>query len=251
MNKSMLHLLLLLTLVTTGLVSSCYPVDDLVVEDLDIAVTLYDKAYYSPESGVNNFEALRTFEVVDTIVHIIATGDEDNISRRYDEFIIEQVRLNMLLLGFVEEPNPEANEPDVAITLSALSSEHEVYTWYPYWGWYWGYYPYSYSYSDSDSDSYDAGSGPFRLKNTVDPYYYYYPWFPYGTYYTYQSASLLMEMVDVARIDPDEEAIPVIWAGIVNGVLEQSQTTSTQDRLSKGIDQCFNQSSYLLKTLDN
>ena len=28
-----------------------------------------------------------------------------------------------------------------------------------------------------------------------------------------------MEMVDVARVNPDVEEIPVIWAGIVNGVL--------------------------------
>jgi len=202
-----------------------------------VAATLYDKAYYTPGTGANKFEELRTFEVVDTIVHIIATGDEDNMSRKHDEFIIEQVRLNMLKLGFVEESNPGVNPPDVSITLSALSSEHEVYTWYPYWGWYWGY---PYKNADSDANS----------KKSSVAYDYYYPWYPYGTYYTYQSASLLMEMVDVARIDPDEEAIPVIWAGIVNGVLEQSQTTSTQNRLSKGIDQCFSQSPYLLKTQD-
>jgi hypothetical protein len=235
MNMRLKNLIGLLTIIIAGF-SSCYPVDDLLVEDLDVAATLYDKVYYSPVSGVNKFEELLTFEVVDTIVHIIATGDEDNMSRKHDEFIIEQVRLNMLKLGFVEETNPDVNPPDVAITLSALSSEHEVYTWYPYWGWYWGYYPYKNS--DSDANSQKVSSA----------YDYYYPWYPYGTYYTYQSASLLMEMVHVARIDPEVEAIPVIWAGIVNGLMEQSQSTSTQNRLSKGIDQCFDQSPYLLKT---
>ena len=230
------NLTVLLIIIITGF-SSCYPVDDLLIEDLDVAATLYDKVYYEPGSGVNKFEDLKTFEVLDTIVHIIATGDEDNMSRKHDEFIIEQVRLNMLKLGFVEETNPGSNPPDVTVTLSALSSEHEVYTWYPYWGWYWGY---PYKNTDSHANS---------TKSTV-AYDYYYPWYPYGTYYTYQSASLLMEMVDVARIDPDVEAIPVIWAGIVNGVLEQSTTTSTQNRLSKGIDQCFDQSPYLLKTQD-
>jgi len=219
--------------------SGCYPVDDLLVEDLDVAATLYDKAYYSPESGMNKFDELLTFEVVDTIVHIVAAGDEDNISRNYDEYVLEQVRLNMLKLGFVEEPDPEVNAADVAVTVSALSSEHEVYYWYPYWGWYWGYYPYK------NADA----SAAVTIKSTGSPYYYYYPWYPYSTYYTYQSGTVLMEMVDVARINPDVEEIPVIWAGIVNGVMESSQTPM-KERISKGIDQCFDQSPYLLKTLE-
>ena len=68
-------------------------------------------------------------------------------------------------------------------------------------------------------------------------------------YYTYQSGSVLMEMVDVARIDPEVEEIPIIWAGIVNGVLETSET-SVKNRLSNGIDQCFDQSPYLLKSIE-
>jgi hypothetical protein len=44
------------------------------------------------------------------------------------------------------------------------------------------------------------------------------------------------------------EAIPVIWAGLVNGVMEDSQE-STKIRLTNGIDQCFNQAPYLIKTL--
>jgi hypothetical protein len=225
-----------------GTISGCYPVDDLLVEDLDVAATLYDKAYYSPESGTNGFNELLTFEVVDTIIHVVAPGDDDNISRNYDEYVLEQLRLNLLKLGFVEEPNPDLNPPDVAVTVTALMSEHEVYYWYPYWGWYWGYYPYSYMRSGTDFEA--------TTKSTTDTYYYYYPWYPYSTYYTYQSGTVLMEMVDVARIDPDVEKIPVIWAGIVNGVMESSQTPM-KERISKGIDQCFEQSPYLIKTLDN
>jgi len=138
----------------------------------------------------------------------------------------------MLKLGFVEEPNPDVNPAEVVITVTAMSSEHEVYTWYPYWGWYWGY-----------------GSYPIKSTETddvVSAIGYYYPWLPYSTYYSYQSGSVLMEMVDAARVDPDVEAIPVIWAGIVNGVLEGSQS-GIKNRLSTGIDQCFNQSPYLLK----
>jgi Domain of unknown function (DUF4136) len=224
-----------LVIVVAGL-SSCYPVDDLQVEDLDVAATLYDKNYYDPATGVNKFQDFQTFNVVDTIIHIIDDADDDPISRKFDDFILEQVRLNMLQLGYIEETDPETNAPDVTLTVSAMSSEHEVYTWYPYWGWYWGYggyYPYSAK----------------AVKDTPSALYYYYPWYPYGTYYTYQSGSILMEMVEVARIDPEVEAIPVVWAAIVNGVLEESQS-GAQARLSKGIDQCFDQSPYLLKSIE-
>lgn len=232
MIKKIKSLLLPLIIILAGL-SSCYPIDDLTVEDLDIAVSVYDKSYYSgPEGSVNKFEDLQTFVVVDSIMHLVETGTEDNISRQYDEFILEQIRLNMLKLGFVEELNPETNTPDVGITVSAMTSEHEVYTWYPYWGWYWG-YPY----------------GVKRTEKIISAYSYYYPWFPYNTFYTYKSGSVLIEMVDAARIDPEVEEIPVIWAGIVNGVLESSQS-GVKNRLSKGIDQCFDQSPYLLKNID-
>jgi hypothetical protein len=58
-----------------------------------------------------------------------------------------------------------------------------------------------------------------------------------------------MEMVDQARIDPNNEKIPVIWAGIINGVLESSES-GVKARLSSGIDQCFIQSPYLLKNIE-
>jgi hypothetical protein len=222
-------------IVIAGLLSSCYPIDDLKVEDLDIAASVYDKAYYKPDGTVNKFQPLQTFTVVDTIVHIVASGSEDLITHQYDEFVLEQVRLNMLKLGFSEETDPEHNPADVVITVSALTSEHEVYTWYPYWGWYWGYPMYPYNPAQVE-------------KSTGATSYYYYPWPPYGTTYNYQSGSVLIEMVDEARVDPGVDEIPVIWAGIVNGVL-QSSDSGTKNRLSKGIDQCFNQSPYLMKDI--
>jgi hypothetical protein len=229
-------LLLPLIIIIAGF-SSCYPIDDLKVEDLDVAATIYDKTYYDgPTGSVNKFESLQTFVVVDTIMHLVESGVTDDISHQYDAFILEQVRLNMLKLGFVEELHPDLNPVDVAITVSAMTSTHEVYTWYPYWGWYWGYggyYPYT-------------GT---KTEKIVSAPNYYYPWFPYNTYYSYQSGSILMEMVDVSRVNPGVEAIPVIWAGIVNGVLESSQS-GLKNRLSVGIDQCFNQSPFLLKNIE-
>jgi len=223
-----------LVFIIAGL-SSCYPIDDLTVEDLDIAATLYDKDYYpGPDgTGINKFENLQTFIVVDTVIHIIAEGDEDNIGRANDAYMLDLIRSNMLKLGFTEEMDPITNPPDVAITVSVMTSEHAVYTWYPYWGWYWGYGGYPYTAADPGYADYW--------------YDYYYPWYGYGSYYTYKSGTVLIEMVDVERVDIDVEKIPIIWAGILNGVLEDSQT-NIKKRLSTGIDQCFNQSPYLFKS---
>jgi hypothetical protein len=209
MNIRIKNLVLPSLLIIAGL-SSCYPVDDLTVEDLDIAGTLYDKDYYSDSvvPVINKFQDLQTFIVVDTVMHIIAEGDEDNISRNYDALVLQQIKLNMLKLGFTEETNPIVTPPDVALTVSVLTSEHEVYTWYPYWGWYWGYGGYPYTSADPNYTNYW--------------YDYYYPWYGYGSYYTYKSGSLLMEMADVARINIDDTKIPVIWAGVLNGLLDDS-----------------------------
>lgn len=78
------------------------------MEDLDIAATIYDKTYYDgPAGSVNKFEGLKTFVVVDTIVHIVESGTTDNLSRQYDAFVLEQIRFNMLKSGFKEELNPD------------------------------------------------------------------------------------------------------------------------------------------------
>jgi hypothetical protein len=53
-------------------------------------------------------------------------------------------------------------------------------------------------------------------------------------------------MVDVSRVDPVEEKIPVIWAGLINGAMGGS-SSSMEERIYKGIRNCFNQSDYLDK----
>ena len=53
-------------------------------------------------------------------------------------------------------------------------------------------------------------------------------------------------MVDVAKVDESTEAIPVIWAGVINGAAGGPED-GLKSRLSTGIDRCFNQSPYLFK----
>jgi len=228
MKQSKIAFYLLLLAMAAGLYS-CYPgTNDLTYKDLDIALTMYDKEYYTP-GGNNDFQNFETFTVPDTVIHLIGEDDKDDISRDYDVYMIQQVKANLEKLGYLEETDPENNPPDIVVTISVTTTDYVVYGWYPYWGWYWPYYK----------------STP--AAEAVNYYYYpWYPWYGYGSTYTYSTGTVLLEMVDNDRFDPEEEKLPIIWAGLVNGLLGDSKQ-NTKNRISNGIDQCFNQSVYLFK----
>ena len=226
-EKFFLYMFILTTV--SGL-SACYPIgDDIAYEDLDIALTTYDKDYYSP-GDYNHFQDFETFVVPDTVIHIIESGVADKISRDYDEFILEQVKSNMLKLGYMEESDPGSGTPDISVTVSVTTSEHIVYNWYPYWAWYFIFVR---------KGVQEKGSG-------VDNNYPWNPYYGYGTSYTYTSGSVIMEMVDNSKINETTEEIPVIWAGLINGAVGGPEE-GIKNRLSTGIDHCFNQSDYLFK----
>jgi len=226
-KKTLTRLLVLLTI--TGF-SACYPYgNDITYEDLDIALTQYDKDYYSP-GAYNYFQDFQTFIVPDTVIHIIEDGVTDEISRDYDKYVIEQVHSNLLKLGYVEESDPEVNPPDIAVTVSVTTSEHIVYDWYPYWAWFYIFI----KKGDRVSTTSDEDNYPWN------------PYYGYGTSYTYTAGTVILEMVDVAKVDESTEEIPVIWAGVINGAVGGPED-GLKSRLSTGIDRCFNQSPYLFK----
>ncbi len=226
-DKIFIYLFLLMT---AAVLSACYPADnDITYEDMDIALTVYDKDYYSP-GEYNYYQDFQTFIVPDTVVHIIEEGVDDEISRAYDKYIIDQVRSNLVKLGYAEETDPDTNPAEIAITVSVTTSEHIVYDWYPYWAWFWV--------------SVKKGEAAYTA-STEDNY----PWYPYygnGTSYSYTSGTIILEMADVAKIDASTEKIPLIWAGVISGAVGGPEE-SIRNRISAGIDQCFNQSPYLFK----
>jgi hypothetical protein len=219
------------TLIMVYCTTSCYPLqEDLSPENLDIAVAIYDKTYYIP-SSVNKFQSFQTFTVPDTVMHVSQNSNTDTISRVYDQYIIDQVKSNLIKLGYTEETNPSANKPDITVTISISTNNFLKYNWYPYWAWY---------FTEDIDDN-------FPPLETAD---WYYAWYPpvYGTgsSYSYEPGTLVMEMADVSRVDPSVEKIPVIWAGLVNGATGIS-TADWTNRISQGINNCFDMSGYLEK----
>ncbi len=203
--------------------SGCYPDKIDYVDEYDLAATHYDEDV--------DFSSYNTFSVIDTIVHLTEDGEDDpNFSRDHDEFIIDLVRQNMRDLGFTENENPDSlNQPDIILFCEALSSENYSYYYYDYWSWYPGWnwwYP-----------GYPGYPGY--------PWYPSYPWYP-GYVESYTTGTLMIEMADLESFDPEKRRLGFVWGGLVDGLLVKN-STNTQSRLEKQINQLFIQSPYLQK----
>jgi len=214
-------LLLMILLV----IQSCDPEFKATVEELDLAITIYD--------DTQNFGQLSTFYMEDTIIYIgddkVEIQREDNATEQH---ILDQVRQNLLELGW-EEVSDTTNDDlqsDVAIMISVL--EKDLYYYYTYWWDWWYWYPWDWWY----------------------PGYPVYPVYPSYPTYGYTVGTLLIEMVNTDVVLPPVENVsirlPVVWSGVVNGILSGSEE-NIQNRLTKQIGQVFLQSDYLHKgTID-
>ena len=198
---------------------SCYnSSEDVFLEDLDIVVTSYDEAY--------DFGPAQTFVLPDSVVRITGEGDDspDDDEGQFDELILERVRQNLLDLGYIEEPDPENNASDLVVVVQTLVLDNYVIT-DPYFFWdYWGWYPWFPGYG------YGPGYG----------WYYPYP-VVVGTYTT---GTIFINMFDPLQTGTRDQEIPNVWLGALNGVL-QGSTSGLQVRITRGIDQAFDQSPYL------
>jgi hypothetical protein len=203
-----------------ALLHGCYPSDSVSYSDLDIVTTAYDTEFDFPET--------KTWYLYDSIVHLKDTLNPSNnvdLSREFDDLILDRIADNMDNYGYTRELDPEANPPDLVFTVSVMATKNFlVYNYYPwyYWDWGWGWYYKSSNY-----------------------WGYYYPPYWGGTYVTsYTVGTLIMNMYDVRNATAETDSIPKVWNGDINGLLGSSAST-TQRRLEVNIDQAFEQSSYL------
>jgi hypothetical protein len=204
----------------TQLLISCYPGGAENVEEMDVAITHYDKNA--------DFKNYTTFSLPDTIVYFMANGETPN--HKYDDQILALVKSNFEAMGYTYvEPNSATDEqPSFVVTVSAFSNVNYYYGsnyWYNYWGWYpgwdwiWG-------------PSWGSGWGPS------------YPWYPV-TVYSYRSGSIVIDMI-AADQEVTNKKVPVLWSGVADGLLQGSDA-SILERMENGINQCFTQSPYLKK----
>ena len=195
--------------------TSCYPGGPVTNEEYDILGTVYDESA--------DFSALRTYSLPDTVVVASDGVISQGIDPVREDIILAEIRRNMAYMGFVEEPNPILNPPDVIITATSWKVTNvETYSYYDYWGWYggWGYYPW-----------WGVGYNP------------YYNW-GYSQVYTYNTGTLILDMYDMTRPNETDQEVPAVWVGAINGLLEGNET-GIDLRVKNGIQDLFDQSPYL------
>jgi uncharacterized protein YciU (UPF0263 family) len=203
---------------------SCYPDGPSSAEDMDLVGTSYDEDF--------DFSAATSFSLPDTIVHIVASGEEDNLDRNFDSLIITRVRDQMITHGYVEEPLDTLNPADVVLFVSALSSSNSGLFFDPAWMWgYWGWWPGWSGYPGAPIWGPGWGMG-----------------FPVGVpiYIDYATGTLFITMLDPENTDIVQKTIAVPWLAAINSLLSGS-SQDLERRISDNIDQAFEQSPYLRK----
>ena len=214
-------LFLLLTGLFAQLLVSCYPegADD--TEDYDVAMTTYDR-----DKDASYFAKLKTFYMPDTIVYFVNKQDDITGDHQFDENILQLVEKQFTDLGYQRIAGSKTDKPDFVVTVSAFANVNYYFVnnnWYDYWNWYDGWYWYNWNFGPN--------WGP------------YYPWSPVSLF-SYRSGSIVIDMLDPSNVAEASNKIPVIWSGIVDGVIAGSQNSILQ-RADKQIKQCFVQSPYL------
>ena len=208
---------MLFSILTLFFASGCYPDKIDYVDEYDVAATVHDETV--------DFSSYTTFSVIDTIIHLTEDREDDpNFTREHDQFIIDLFRENMINVGYTELESPDSlNRPDLILLIEALSSDYYSYYYYDYWSWYpgWGYWYPGY------------------------PWYPSYPWYGGGYVSTYSTGTLMVEMADLDKFDPENSTLGFVWTGLADGLLVKS--SSTRARLETQINQMFIQSPYLQK----
>lgn len=199
---------------------ACYPGDPTSIAQLDVVITTHDSTV--------SFGSFTTYAMPDSVVHIDNDSLFDDLDlvdlpREFDDLIMETVEDNMEALGYDREDDPLNNGADLVMLVAAVGVENTDYWYYGGWWGYWGYYP---------------GWGYW---GGYPGYGWYYP--PYwGGSVTYEVGTLMLFLVDPDAYDPELDAIGVVWAGAMRGLLASNPTSA---RVIDGVDQAFTQSPYL------
>lgn len=205
----------LLLLALVGALWSCRKEPNLTqLSDDFLVATQYDR--YA------DFGSYSTYELP-TYVALLGNGSNDTmLSNSSANQLLNRIRQNMNARGYTEV-QASAN-PDLAMNVFAINTQNSGSVVSPgsWWG-YPGYYdPYYWGYYDS---------------------YYYYP-FSYS--YTYNTGTLVMELIDLKNDDQNNNRLVVIWNSLANGLLYNYTPSDIQNALTS-IDQSFAQSPYLTR----
>jgi hypothetical protein len=157
-----------------------------------------------------NFESAGSYSMPDKIVKItgnLADGqDPEFVKEPYGSQMLQLIESNMSDLGWTRTGDPA--DADLVL-FPAVWTNTTIYYWYDYWCW----------------------------------YSYYYCGWGWGWYYPTATSITTGTLVMTLVADGDDYVEPaLVWTAAVNGLLSGSYNTS---RVTKGVDQAFEQSPYL------
>lgn len=209
--KEMKHLFLMA--ITAALATSCYPGGPEYVEDYDAVYTIINP---NPPSGFYFHDTInpRTkYFMPDTVVDISEPGQSPRPIGDA-KAALARVASNMAALGYTRITDiTDTADADYIITVTVSRSNNYYYNYWGGWGYWYGW----------------GGCC-------------YYP--PYATVSNIRTGSLLVDMIDYRSLDPNEENLPIVWTGGIQGLYEGS-ASNINNRTANAIDQMFNQSEYL------
>jgi len=198
---------------------ACYPGDISSVEETDVVLTVHSQ---------NDFSAFSTYAMPDTVVDVCENADDPecedalDIDHGYDDEILAQIAARMQGYGYQRVPIDEVdanNLPDLFLIVSVSATERTTTTvWWPWWGW-GGWWP---------------GWGPG-----------WGPGYPGVSVTRWNQGTLEMTLIDPKDTDPDQEIFNIQWDATLSGVLSRADAPIDTNRIDRGIQQAFDQSTYL------
>jgi hypothetical protein len=188
---------------------SCYPGDDITVNESDIVVTVFDQsADFSAKLTYARTPDVRVVSDPDQ-----PDGDPTDLPPAVEQQILDSIDLNMAAMGFTPEnpsdPTDNSGSPDVhVVAFVARTTWTGTGCWY-YWD-YWYPYPPGYGWC-----------------------------YPYA--YTFTTGSVVIAMQDPAAPDQSQP----LWVAGINGLVDNTTQSQILLRVSNAINQAFKQSPYL------
>ena len=196
------------------LIAACYPGGAETAGDLSSVTTNHDASA--------SFSTLRTYALPSTMQEVASKhGQPLPIDHSYDARILARVATNLDAIG-LRQVDPTTATPDVDVLVTFTATRYLEYTSYSFanlWpGW-------------SGFDGYDSS------------WMVYYP-YAYVPGPVLDAGTLRIEMLDTRTANPSTKQLTAIWNASIDGVLS-GDNESIVERIEKGIDQAFAQSSYL------
>lgn len=197
-----------------GLAAGCEPQPD----DLTLLDEFVVSTNFHPDADFNSY---LTYYMPDDTIGLVSNLSSDDtiiVGQNYARPVVNQVKSNLEVRGYQSVGLDE--DPDLAVNayvLKNLNIFQDVV------------YPGSYGYPGYYYPGYYG--------------YYGYNYYPYVNTYAYNTGVLVLEIVDLKNISPQNE-VTVIWDAYLGDVF--SSVDLSQQTLD-GIDQAFSQSPYLTK----